>query len=335
MTSLRAILVGHGQMGRHHARVLRSMEDVDLVGVVDPAASGELVGTAFVDLEEALRGGVDIAVVAVPTVVHESVAVHLAERGIHTLIEKPVASDVATSCRIADAFERRGVVGCVGHIERFNPAVQELRRRLELGELGEIYQIATRRQGPFPERITDVGVILDLASHDIDLTSWVSQSAYADVSVRTAHRSGRDKEDLVAAIGRLEDGTVVNHLVNWLSPLKERVTVVSGERGTFVADTLTADLTFYANGAAPVDWDTLASFRGVVAGDMTRYAIAKREPLLLELLAFVKAVRGGDDRTVSIRDGARVVAVAESMLASAESSETVRPLDLVETQGER
>jgi UDP-N-acetylglucosamine 3-dehydrogenase len=325
MRSLKALLIGFGQMGRHHARVLSSMEGVDLVGVVDPAGSGDLPGSEFVELAPALAGGVDIAVVAVPTVAHEDVAVHLAEHGVHTLIEKPVAADVTTSHRIADAFEQRGLVGCVGHIERFNPAVQELRRRLELGELGEIYQIATRRQGPFPERITDVGVILDLASHDIDLTSWVSQSAYADVSVRTAHRSGRDKEDLVAAVGRLEDGTVVNHLVNWLSPLKERVTVVSGERGTFVADTLTADLTFYANGAAPVDWDTLASFRGVVAGDMTRYAIAKREPLLLELLAFETAVRGGEDRTVSIRDAAHVVAVAEGMLTSAASSETQRP----------
>lgn len=325
MSQLRALLVGYGQMGRHHARVLTSMDGVDLVGVVDPAGSGDLLGADFVELEPALASGVDIAVVAVPTVAHEEVAVLLAERGVHALIEKPIAADVATSRRIAEAFERNGLVGCVGHIERFNPAVQELRRRLECGELGDIYQIATRRQGPYPERITDVGVILDLASHDIDLTAWVSQSAYADVSVRTAHRSGRDREDLVAAVGRLEDGTVVNHLVNWLSPLKERVTVVSGERGTFVADTLTADLTFYANGAAPVDWDTLASFRGVVAGDMTRYAIAKREPLLLELLAFVEAVRGGADRTVGIRDAAQVVAVAEGMLSSAASSETERP----------
>jgi UDP-N-acetylglucosamine 3-dehydrogenase len=326
MRPLRALLVGYGQMGRHHARVLQTMDDVELVGVVDPAGSaGGSAVPEVLELEGALARGVDLAVVAVPTVAHEAVALRLAEAGVHALIEKPVAVDVETSRRIGDAFEQRGLIGCVGHIERYNPSVQELRRRLAQGALGDIYQIVTRRQGPFPERITDVGVILDLATHDIDLTSWVSQSSYADVSVRTAHRSGHDREDLVAAVGCLEDGTVVNHLVNWLSPLKERVTIVSGEHGTFVADTLTADLTFYANGAAPVDWETLASFRGVVAGDVTRFAIAKKEPLLLELLAFVEAVRGGEDRTVSVRDASRVVDVAQTMMRAAMTSETERP----------
>ena len=248
----------------------------------------------------------------------------LADAGVHVLIEKPVAPDAKAARRIAEAFATRSLVACVGHIERYNPALQEMRRRLGNGELGALYQIATRRQGPFPERIADVGVVLDLATHDVDLTAWVAKRPYATLSARTAHRSGRQHEDLVAAVGTLSDGTVVNHLVNWLSPLKERVTVVTGERGTLVADTITADLTFFSNGLAPVSWDTMASFRGVVQGDVIRYAIPKREPLLVELEAFRDAVLGEDRRIVTIEDATHTVEVAEAMLRSADTGETQR-----------
>src|SRR5581483_4322196 len=126
---------------------------------------------------------------------------------------------------LVDTFQAAGLIGAVGHIERYNPALQQLKSRLEAGELGEIYQVATRRQGPFPGRIADVGVVMDLATHDLDLTAWVCGSSFETISARTAHKSGREHEDLVAATGSLADGTITNHLVNWLAPMKERVTV--------------------------------------------------------------------------------------------------------------
>jgi predicted dehydrogenase len=325
MPELRAAVIGYGQMGRHHARVLSDLPGVELTAVVEPNPPDRAHVRFVSELDILLAEGVDLAVVAVPTALHEVVALRLAEAGVHALVEKPVAPDVPSSERMADAFESAGLVGCVGHIERYNPSVRELRRRITAGELGDVYQISTRRQGPFPERIQDVGVILDLATHDIDLTSFVSRSPYADISVRTTSKSGREREDLVAAVGRLEDGTVVSHLVNWLSPFKERITVVAGERGCFVADTLTADLTFHANGIAPVLWETMASFRGVVVGDVTRYAITKQEPLQIELSAFRDAVLGEGDDVVGIRDAARTVAVAEAMMRSAETSKREVP----------
>ena len=151
-----------------------------------------------------------------------------------TLIEKPLATDTVSSARLVEAFESAGLVNAVGHIERCNPALRSLRERLANGELGEVYQVATRRQGPFPNRIADVGVVKDLATHDIDLTRWVIQSPYATVSAQTSHRSGREHEDLISVTARMADETVVSHLVNWLSPMKERLTVVTGDRGAFV-----------------------------------------------------------------------------------------------------
>lgn len=316
-------------MGRHHARVLRTLDGVELVAVADP--TGDPHGVAgdlpvHDSVAKLIATGLDICVVAVPTADHEPVGLALADAGVHTLIEKPLASNADAAARLARAYEQAGVVGCVGHIERYNPALQSLRSRLEAGELGEIYQVITRRQGPFPNRIADVGVVKDLASHDIDSTSWVTQRPYASLSARIAHKSGRSHEDLVAVVATLDDGTVVNHLVNWLSPMKERVTVVTGERGAFVADTLSADLTFHANGAEPLEWEAMASFRGVSEGDMIRYAIPKPEPLRTELQAFRDAVLGLDSAgpaSVAMTEGRAVVEVAETILRSAETGRTI------------
>lgn len=334
---LRAGLIGLGMMGRHHARVLRETPGVELVAVAD--AYGDPHGAAGAlpllgSVEDLINEGLDVAVCAVPTGLHEEVGLALAEAGVHTLVEKPIAESVAAGGRLVEAYESRGLVGAVGHIERYNPALQSLRTRLAAGALGRVYQIATRRQGPFPARIADVGVIKDLGTHDIDLCAWLAQSAYESVGARTTFQSGREHEDMVAATGQLANGIITSHLVNWLSPMKERVTVVTGERGAFVADTLTADLTLYENGTVSTEWDSVANFRGVSEGNVTRLAIAKPEPLRTEHEAFrdaVLAARGhgpaaaaGEVGVVSMREGLQTLRVAEAMILSATEGRTIR-----------
>ena len=326
MANLRAGLIGLGMMGRNHARVLASMAGVDLVGVGDAGGDphGVAGGRPLVDsVEKLIAMGLDYCMVAVPTIYHLEIGLALADAGVHAMIEKPLAHDTPSARKLADAFAAKGLVGAVGHIERYNPALQSARARLEAGELGTVYQVTTRRQGPFPNRIADVGVIKDLATHDIDLTAWVTQQPFTSVAARTAFRSGREHEDLVSITGQLVDGTVTNHLVNWLSPLKERVTVITGERGAFVADTLTADLTFYANGSVKVTRDDIAQFRGVSEGDMTRYAIAKPEPLRVEHENFRDAVLGKDSDIVTLQQGMITVVVAEAAIESARTGQTI------------
>lgn len=325
MADLRAGLIGLGMMGRHHGRVLKSLPGVQLVAVADPngdphgVAGGLDVGTSVQHLIDA---GIDYAMVAVPTAFHEETALALAEAGIHAMVEKPLAPTEESARRMAEAFAAKGLVGGVGHIERYNPALQSLRSRLEADELGDVYQVVTRRQGPFPARIADVGVVKDLATHDIDLTAWVTQSRFVSVAAQTALKSGREHEDLVAVVGKLADGTVTSHLVNWLSPMKERVTIVTGEKGTFIADTLTADLTFYANGTVKTTWESLAGFRGVSEGDIVRFAIPKPEPLRTEHEQFRDAVLGKEANIVTMEQGMATVRVAEAVLRSADSSTT-------------
>lgn len=324
---LRAALVGAGMMGKNHARVLPTLDGVELVAVIDENGDQHGVrgdAALLTSLDQLNVGEVDLAVVATPTITHEPTVLRLLDFGIHVLVEKPIADTAEAGRRMAQRAKDKSLVGAVGHIERFNPAIQELKKRLSAGEIGDVYQIATRRQGSFPQRIGDVGVAKDLATHDIDLTAWIADSLYEFVFSQVAHKSGRHHEDMVSVTGRLKSGIIVNHLVNWLSPMKERVVIVTGDKGSFVADTLTGDLTLHENGAFAVEWDSFASFRGVTEGNVTRFAYPKKEPLRAELEAFRDAALGLDSSVVTFSEGVEVVRVAEAVLESAEIQAAMR-----------
>ena len=329
--TLRGAVLGLGMIGRHHARILQSTPLAELVGAVDP--TGDRFGAVHDrarlhgSLDELLAAGPppDFAVVAVPTEEHVACAEQLTAHGVSVLVEKPLAATADEAREIIAAVERAGVRGAVGHVERFNPALLELRRRLSEGQLGEVFAIATERTGPFPDRIRDVGVVKDLATHDLDLVRWLGESPVELVAAQTSHRMGRDHEDLVLVTGRLANGAPFNAQVDWLTPTKTRRTRVLGERGMLVADTLTADLTFYENANTPIEWAATAQLRGVSEGDSVRYALTRREPLLAEVEAFCAYV-GGDDAApvVPLEAGLETVLTAEAALESARSGETVR-----------
>jgi predicted dehydrogenase len=320
MSDLRVGVIGLGMMGRHHVRLARTTEGVQLVGVHDPL--GDPHGVApdvpnHTTLEALVAAGVDAAIIATPTDDHLPVGTALAEAGVHMLIEKPLATDMAGGRQLLDAIEKAGVVAAVGHVERFNPAIRALKRRLLDFELGELYQLSTSRQGPFPDRIRDVGVIKDLGTHDIDLTMWVTGRRYRSVSARVAHRAGRPHEDLVVAVGQMDDGLVTSHQVNWLTPTKERRITVTGTKGRFVADTVTSDLFYFANASVATEWDAISSFRGVAEGDMIRFAIAKPEPLALEHVGFRDAIVIGNGDIITAQEGLEVLRVADAVSRSA------------------
>jgi UDP-N-acetylglucosamine 3-dehydrogenase len=315
---MRIGLFGLGQMGRHHARILGDSDDVDFVGAFDPGGDPHRAmrrGELFDDAEELIEAGIDAAIVAVPTIRHKDLALRLADRGVHTLIEKPLAESVSAARKIRDQFHDEGVLGAVGHVERFNSCLQEMKRRLDKGDLGRVISISTERVGPFPHRIQDVGVVKDLATHDIDIVTWIGGSDFSEASGQLAHKMGRPHEDLVVATGRLENDIVAAINVNWLTPVKRRAVSVLGEKGAFVADLLTGDLTFYANADVDSEWDQLAQLKGVSEGDMIRYAFPKREPLAVEQQAFREAIANGEaEGVVTLDDGVRILEVAETII---------------------
>jgi predicted dehydrogenase len=322
-------VIGLGMIGRHHARLLQASERVQFAGAVDPGGDRfrAVHQPEFVfDSVAALlaSGPLEFAIVAVPTELHLPVAQQLAAAGVSMLIEKPLAATTDTAHQIVELCRRSGVHAAVGHVERFNPALQELRRRLLDGQIGRLFTASTIRSGPFPARVQDVGVVKDLATHDIDLVSWLSDSKIATLSAQTQYLSGREHEDLVLVIGALESGAAFSIVVDWVSPTKVRRTRVLGERGMLEADTLTGDLFFYENAEVRIAWSATQQFRGVSEGNVTRYALQRREPLLVEHEAFLDLLDGRHDAgVVTLEQGVEIVKVAEAVLASAASGATI------------
>lgn len=320
METIRVGLVGFGAMGRNHFRTLKTLESVNLVGVLDVPGNEALERTGeryFTDFESFIEAKPEAVIVATPTHSHSELAKKFAAADVHTLLEKPIAPSLEQATEIANAFKQKGLVGAVGHIERFNPAMQNLKTRASEGDIGEIIQITSSRQGPYPARIADVGVCLDLASHDIDSTMWVSQSKYKTIASSMRKLSNTGFEDLLVSVGELENGVIFNHIVNWASPFKERQFRVLGTRGSLIADTLTGDLHLHKNGEARTEnqWDLLANFRGISEGDLIRFAYPKIEPLRTEILGFLEAVRSGDaSNIVSMQEALEVIKVTSRIL---------------------
>lgn len=327
---LRAAVVGAGQMGRLHARVLLESDDTELAFVVDPDPATGRVASAggarhLGSLDELLAaGGIDLAVVTAPTAQHAALTVPLLEAGVPVLVEKPIAASEEEAEAVIAAAARTGVPLAVGHVERFNAAVQALATKLDAGELGRVFQVHTRRLSPFPARVGDSGVALDLATHDLDLMCEIAGTPLR-VSAELDRRAHSSHEDLLVATLRFDSGVIGLLETNWLTPAKVRQLTVTGERGMLVVDYLEQHLTLYENAHERESWRTLDIFDGVTEGNVIRFAIPRVEPLRAQLDAFVAAVRGEQAVAVSGGDGLRALRLA---LAVAESGRRGRTLEL-------
>ena len=329
---LRFGLAGLGSMGLNHLRVLSSRSDLRLVAVSDPvdaslaAAVARTGSLGFADPIAMLRESeLDAIVIAAPTTAHVDLALAAIESGVAVLVEKPLAATTADAMRILTASRDRGVPVQVGHVERFNPAVLELGRLLEHGWLSTVYSISSRRAGPFPARIRDVGVTIDLATHDVDILSWIAGERPRRVYAETAQRIHADHEDLLFGLLSFPSGATGFVDVNWLTPTKRRQLVVVGEEGMFELDYLTQRLTFTKQ--PNVEHPTfIGGYAPMFEGDMAVLPVSSGEPLVAEIDAFARAVRDGSRPIVDVEDGLWAVAIATSLLEAAASG---RPTDLV------
>jgi UDP-N-acetylglucosamine 3-dehydrogenase len=320
----RLAVIGLGRMGQNHARVLREMDGVELQAVCDQSPKAtETVSRKFgvkgyESWQEMLqRERLDAAIVAVPTRGHLEVAQGALAHGLHVLVEKPIATNLSEGRALVESARRGGRMLAVGHVERFNPAVRELRRRMDAGDIGRVFQVHTRRCGPFPDRIRDVGVVIDLATHDLDVMRTVLGCEVERLHAETEQRIHTEHEDMLNALLRFENGVVGVLQVNWLTPTKIRELSVLGEGGLLHVDYLTQELTQYKNAAAEV-LDGERQLGGVIEGEVIHHPIAKGEPLKLELQSFLKAVRGEGDVEVDGEDGLRALHLAQALVDSAQ-----------------
>ena len=327
---LRVGLVGLGSMGRNHLRVISAHPETVLAAVADPvaetltAAVDQTGAQGFSDpLEMIDRADLDGVVIAAPTSNHAALALAAIERGLPVLVEKPLAATVDDAIAIVSAANKRGVRVQVGHVERYNPAVLEMGRLLRAGWLSTIYAITSRRAGPFPARIRDVGVTVDLGTHDVDMLSWIAGERPIRVYAETAQRIHATHEDLTFGLMHFPSGATGFLDVDWLTPAKRRSLSVVGEEGMFELDYLTQKLTFTrSNVERP---QMLAGYATTFSGDVAEVPVVSLEPLRAQLDEFVRVLRTGDKPYVPGEDGLWAVGIANALLTAASER---RPIDL-------
>lgn len=327
---IKAAVIGVGSMGRNHARVYNELEGVGLVAVADvdsgavERATYVYGGKGYTNYQELLRHEKpDVVSIAVPTQVHHETALAALQQGCHVLVEKPIASTIEEGQEMVTLAASRGLKLAVGHIERFNPAIVELKQRLKRGEAGQIFQIHIRRLGPFPARVRDVGVVIDLATHDLDIMRYLLDSEVKRIYAETEQEIHTDHEDLLSGLLRFENGVIGLLSINWLTPTKIRELAVTGERGMFLVNYLTQDLYFYENDHADSQWGSLGLLRGVSEGNMVRLRIEKREPLRVEIEAFIRAVREDEEPAVRGEDGLAALALAQRLVESGQENRVI------------
>jgi UDP-N-acetylglucosamine 3-dehydrogenase len=309
---LRVGVIGVGAMGANHARVYSRMAGVELIGVADADAATahrvanicDCVGVA--GATELFHLGIDAVSIALPTSLHAGAALDAMSRGVHVLVEKPAAGSEAEAGTMAAAADAAGVCLLVGHIERFNPAVQRLKQCVDDGLLGDVISMSARRVGPYSPRIRDVGIILDLATHDINIMTHLCDGPARTVYA-TAGSVLHTQEDHAIIVLTFDNGATGVIDTNWLTPHKVRTLTVVGAR-------------------AVAEVDYVGMTLDIFDGDWRRGAkVEKAEPLQRELEHFVSCCRGGRRPLVSGSDGAHAVAVAR---AAMESTRTNRALVL-------
>jgi UDP-N-acetylglucosamine 3-dehydrogenase len=303
---LRIGVVGVGVMGSNHARVLAELPGVKLVGVVDPdpqpreCVARALGCAAFADLEALIRQGVDAVTIAAPTQLHREIAIECASRGIHILVEKPIASTIEEGRAIVAAARRAGVTLMPGHVERFNPAVEAIKRSIKDQD---ILSIAITRVGPFPPRMSNVGVVIDLAVHDIDLIRWFTDSEIVEIQPQTSSAVA-EREDIALLQFRTASGVLAHINTNWLTPFKARNIHIATRAKYLMADLLTLQVT------------ECFGFQPDGSYSMRHLSVGYAEPLRAELVAFVSAVRGGTTPAVTGEEGVASLEIAIRCLSA-------------------
>jgi UDP-N-acetylglucosamine 3-dehydrogenase len=297
---LRVGVVGVGVMGCNHARVLSELSAVQLIGVADPDRKqadfvGRTLGCRTVpDVASLIALGVDAIAIAAPTHLHREIALTCIRHGIHVMVEKPIASSPEEGREIIAAARRAGVQLMVGHVERFNPAVQAIK---EAVRNEEILSIAITRVGPFPPRMSNVGVVIDLAVHDIDLISWFTGSDIVEVQPQLSSAKA-EREDIALLQFRTASGVLAHINTNWLTPFKARTVHVATKRKYVIGDLLTRQVT------------ECFGFQPDGSYSMRHLSVGHAEPLRAELLAFLSCIRQGSRPAVTGEEGVASLEIA-------------------------
>ena len=281
---LRVGVIGAGSMGRHHVRKYAALPQCELIGVADPdearaAWTLEHGGTHYADHRALLEQRLDLVTIAAPTSLHFPLAVDALEAGCNLLIEKPITSTIESAVELKELAEAKGKLLAVGHIERFNPAVIELKKIIDSGELGDILSINNLRVGPYHGRILDTGIVLDLGTHDIDLISYLFREAPKSVFATALKRRHNHEDHAIMQLAFGSGGTGIVQ-TSWLAPYQARNIFITGTEHFALCDLMNKLILVYVNN--PEGSNLLAGMRTVPQGDALENQLASVMDCIVE-----------------------------------------------------
>ena len=300
---IRVGVIGTGAMGQNHVRIYSEMEGVELAGISDvdqkrvEAMAAQFRTKPFTDYKKMLAEGLDAVSVVVPTKMHTQVVLDALEKGAHILVEKPIADTAENAELMIGAAKKAGKILMVGHIERFNPAVIKLKEIIDSGTLGKIVSISTKRVGPYNPRIRDVGVILDIGVHDIDVISYLYGKKISSVYA-IAGADIHSFEDHASIILRMDHNFAGVVETNWLTPHKVRQLTAIGLKGVAYLDYINQTVQLHDN-----EW-------------IRKAKVEPSEPLKNELKYFVDCVAKGKEPKPCGEDGKHALEVAMAAIRS-------------------
>ncbi len=289
-------IIGLGVMGKNHYRVLKRIDGVNIIALCDPFCDSSFSEPLYRDVDEFLdKHTFDALIIAVPTPLHKDVVLKCTTKTKAMLIEKPVAGTLKCANEILNAT--KGLITSIGHIERFNPVIETLKKELANKE---VYSISITRVGPFPPRIGDVGVLTDLSVHDIDLVRFITGREFKDMKIFKSKKIINHSEDNAEISFKLDDEIVGNITTNWLSPFKRRKIEVACSEAYYEADLISQELMEYSNYQLNNSYISRWCF------------VQKGEPLQRELSAFTNYVKTGERGDLAtIEDSIKTLQILE------------------------
>lgn len=307
-------VIGVGSMGYNHVRIYSELENANLVAISDMVrgtldkVSKEFNTVGYVDYDNILQiDDIEVVNICVPTVFHHDVVMRAIEAGKNVLVEKPIASKLNEAEEMIKAAEDAGVTLVTGHVERFNPAVRVAKKLIDEGAIGEVVTANSKRLGPFPPRIRDVGVAIDLAIHDIDIFNYLFNSrantVFANMSSKLKNCEFEDHAEIMT---KYDSGVLSILETNWLTPYKKRQLNITGIDGIISVD--------YGN-------QTVTLFKE--NNQVEDIKVENKEPLKEELRSFVDCVQNNTPPEVSGKDGYEALRIVDAAMTSSKDKRLV------------
>lgn len=324
---LKVGVIGVGSMGRNHARVFS--EIADLVGVADPdkkagkSVSSKIGTRHFEDYQDLLKEDVQAVSIAAPTEMHFKIAKDVMSKGVHPLVEKPMCLTLQDSEEMVKLAKDAGLTLAIGHIERHNPVVAFAKKALAGGAYGDAIALSARRVSSFPARIKDVGVIMDLGIHDVDVMRYLLGSEVESVFAQGKKMKHDVFEDHANILLDFKNGTAGFVEINWLTPMKVRKLSLTCSKNFVELDYVKQSLVI--SSSALMEYDPFNLYQVPLEYDIRRVSIQKEEPLKNELNDFLNAIQSKRDPLVSGEDGLMTMRVIQ---AAMESSKTKKRIEL-------